>query len=237
METAASNFVGAVCWSCGKPLAGTAALCAECGKVQPASAVHDYFAVFGLPRKLGIDTAALERSFYKLSRKLHPDVFARASAREQQWSTEQTSLLNDAYRTLKNPVARTEYLLKIEGKPIASEEQSGQDGKPKDSRAPADMLEEVFELNMQLEEMRMNRKMGEDDPSLRGDLENARTEFEGQLAALDEELKTHWQQWDAAVEAGTTESVEPVKDKMFALLDRRRYIRNLVRDVNDALGA
>lgn len=205
--------------------------------MQPASAVHDYFAVFGLPRKLAIDTSALERSFYKLSRKLHPDLYARASAGEQQWSLDQTSLLNDAYRTLRNPVSRTEYLLKLEGKPVASEEQAPQGDKPKDSRAPADMLEEVFELNMQLEEMRMNRKMGEDDPSLRGDLEKARTQFEGQLADLDEELKTHWQQWDAAVDAGATERTEQVKDKMFALLDRRRYIRNLVRDVNDALGA
>ena len=237
MQTVANPSVRAVCWSCAKPLEGTAALCLECGKVQPASAVQDYFAVFGLSRKLAIDTAALERSFYKLSRKLHPDVYARASADEQQWSLDQTSLLNDAYRTLRNPVSRTEYLLKLEGKPVASEEQSAQGDKPKDSRAPADMLEEVFELNMQLEEMRMNRKMGEDDPTLRGDLEKARIQFEGKLAAIDEELKTHWQQWDAAVEAGTTESAEPLKDSMFALLDRRRYIRNLVRDVNGALGA
>ncbi len=237
METASTTSDRVVCWSCGKPLEGTAAVCAECGKVQPASAVHDYFAVFGLPRKLTVDTSALERSFYRLSRKLHPDVYARASAEEQQWSLDQTSLLNDAYRTLKNPVARTEYLLRLEGKPIASEEQLAQGDKPKDSRAPADMLEEVFELNMQLEEMRMNRKMGEDDPTLRGDLEKARSEFEGQLAALDEELKTHWQQWDAAVDAGAADSAEPVKEKMFSLLDRRRYIRNLVRDVNDALGA
>lgn len=79
--------------------------------------------------------------------------------------------------------------------------------------------------------------MGEDDPALRGDLEKARQQFEGQLTALDEELKTQWQQWDAAVDAGATDGAEQVKDKMFALLDRRRYIRNLVRDVNDALGA
>lgn len=237
MQTAAKSSVRAVCRSCGKPLEATAALCAECGKVQPASVVHDYFAVFGLPRKLAIDTAELERNFYKLSRKLHPDVYARASIQEQQWSLEQTSLLNDAYRTLKNPIARTEYLLKLEGRPIASEEQTTQHDKPKDSRAPTDMLEEVFELNMQLEEMRMNRKMGEDDPTLRGDLENARKQFAGQLAALDEELKVHWRQWDAAVEADAAQGAEPVKDKMFALLDRRRYIRNLVRDVNDALGA
>jgi molecular chaperone HscB len=237
MQTAANPSIPAVCWSCGKPLQDTAALCAACGKVQPASSVQNYFAVFGLPRKLAIDASALERSFYKLSRRLHPDVYARASVEEQQWSLEQTSLLNDAYRTLKNPVARTEYLLKLEGKPIASEEQATHGDKPKDSRAPADMLEEVFELNMQLEEMRMNRKMGEDDPTLRGDLQKARTQFAGQLAALDEELNRHWQQWDMAVDAGATEAAEPVKDRMFALLDRRRYIRNLVRDVNDALGA
>lgn len=241
MQTAAPTSVRAVCWSCGKPLEGAAALCAECGKVQPISVMQDYFSVFGLPRKLTIDTSALERSFYKLSRRLHPDVYARASADEQQWSLEQTSLLNDAYRTLKNPVARTEYLLKLEGKPVASEEQAEQDGKPKDSRAPADMLEEVFELNMQLEEMRMNRKMGEDDPSLRNDLEQARTQFEGRLAALDEELKVYWQRWDVVVAAGTADSAgqvkEQVKDEMFALLDRRRYIRNLVRDVNDTLNA
>lgn len=237
MQAATTTSVGAVCWSCGQPLDGSAALCAACGKVQPASAVQDYFAVFGLPRKLALDTSALERSFYKLSRRLHPDVYARASAEEQQWSLDQTSLLNDAYRTLKNPVARTEYLLRLEGKPIASEEQTAHSDKPKDSRAPADMLEEVFELNMQLEEMRMNSKMGEDDPSLRGDLEKARTQFDGQLAEIDEGLKVWWQQWDTALDTGHTEGAKAIKDMMFSLLDRRRYIRNLVRDVNDALDA
>ncbi len=237
----ASTSVSGVCWSCGQTLQGSAALCSACGKVQPvvfeSGEQLDYFRVFGLPRKLGLDVAALERSFYRLSRKLHPDVYARASAEEQQWSLDQTSLLNDAYRTLKNPVARTEYLLKLEGKPVASEEQTAQNGAKKEARVPADMLEEVFELNMQLEEMRMNRKMGEDDPTLRGDLEKARTQFEGQLASIDEDLKKLWQEWDAAVDTNATTAAEPVKDKMFSLLDRRRYIRNLVRDVNDALGS
>ena len=84
----------------------------DCGKVQPASAAADYFEVFGLPRKLAIDTAALERSFYRLSRKLHPDVYARATEQEQEWSLTNASLLNDAYRTLKDPISRTEYLLR-----------------------------------------------------------------------------------------------------------------------------
>jgi len=193
----------------------------------------DYFAVFDLPRKLHIDLPQLERSFYRLSRKYHPDVYATKSPAEQQWSLDQTSLLNDAYRTLKNSVARTEHLLRLEG--VVLEAGKSEDGAPKDSRVPPDLLEEVFELNMQLEEMRMNRKMGEDDPQLRADLEKARVTFESQLAAVDSNLKEQWTKWDAALDANVPGEKTKIKDEMVALLDRRRYIRNLVRDVNDAL--
>ena len=111
-----------------------------------------------------------------------------------------------------------------------------EDGKPRDSRVPPDLLEEVFELNMQLEEMRMNRKMGEDDPQLRADLDKARTQFESQLGAVDTGLESLWDRWDATVDSHATEpDTNKIKDEIVALLDRRRYIRNLVRDVNEAL--
>ena len=100
------------CWSCGAMRA--AHFCESCGKVQPPAPV-DYFAFFGLPRKLHLDVAALEKDFYELNRKLHPDVNARASSQEQEWSLEQSSLLNDAYRTLRDPIKRTQYLLRLEG--------------------------------------------------------------------------------------------------------------------------
>ena len=235
MQTAERQSVSTACWSCGATIVGAKAFCGACGKVQPPSLDIDYFAAFGLPRKLHIDLSALERSFYRLSRKLHPDVYAQASADEQQWSLDQTSLLNDAYRTLKNPVARTEYLLKLEG--IVLEAGKSEDGPPKESRVPADLLEEVFELNMQLEEMRMTRKMGEDDPQLRQDLEKARTDFESQLAASDSNLKDLWSRWDAALDSTEPADTTKIKDEMVGLLDRRRYIRNLVRDVNEALEA
>lgn len=201
----------------------------------------DYFAVFSLPRRLHIDLSQLERSFYRLSRQYHPDIYATKSPEEQQWSLDQTSLLNDAYRTLKDPVARTEHLLRLEG--VVLEAGKSDDGTSKESRVPADLLEEVFELNMQLEEMRMNRKMGEDDPQLRTDLEKARATFESQLAAVDSNLKEQWTKWDAALVASPSEQppatpgpeAAKIKDEMVALLDRRRYLRNLVRDVNDAL--
>jgi molecular chaperone HscB len=239
MQTAERQSVSTACWSCGAAVPAAKPFCDACGKVQPPLPEVDYFAAFGLPRKLHIDLSALERSFYRFSRKLHPDVYAQASAQEQQWSLDQTSLLNDAYRTLKNSIARTEYLLKLEG--IVLEAGKSEDGQPKESRVPADLLEEVFELNMQLEEMRMTRKMGEDDPQLRQDLEKARTDFESQLALSDSNLQGLWTRWDLALDAGeTVESpadAAKIKDEMLTLLDRRRYIRNLVRDVNEALGA
>jgi molecular chaperone HscB len=235
MQIAEEQSVKTACWSCGSALAAGAPFCDACGKVQGPTAGVTYFDVFGLPRKLALDTSALERAFYKLSRKLHPDVYARASEQEQQWSLEQTSLLNDAYRTLKNPITRTEYLLKLEGVEI-EQDRSSENGAKKESRVPPDLLEEVFELNMQLEEMRMNQKMGEDDPQLRQDLEKAKTQFEGQMADSDSQLQMLWAKWDSVLDAQDEALQAEAKDKMVALLDRRRYVRNLVRDVNEALG-
>src|SRR6266852_5429168 len=111
----------ASCWSCGTMRA--AHFCSSCGKVQPPFPV-DYFTFFGFPRKLNLDTAVLEKEFYALSRRLHPDVFGLADDRERAWSLEQSSMLNDAYRTLKDPIKRTEYLLRLEG--VELEEQSKQ---------------------------------------------------------------------------------------------------------------
>ncbi len=194
-----------------------------------------YFEIFSLPPKLTVDTAALERNFYKLSRQLHPDLYARKSAEDQAWSLRQSSLLNDAYRTLKDPVARTAYLLKIEGVRIEDENAEDRDPQAKQNRVPADLLEEVFELNMQLEEMHANLKMGEDDPALRGDLERAQVQFKGMLASVDDDLRRAWAAWDAALDANDHPVKDKQKDAMVALLDRRSYLRNLLREVEGVL--
>ena len=194
MSTSVTTSAPAACWACTVTLTGSALLCPSCGKVQPVSNT-DYYQVFGLQRALAVDTAALETEFHRLSRRLHPDRFARASADEQQWSLAATALLNDAYRTLRDPIQRTEYLLKLEGLQLG-EEHAGK-GKSADRQPPADLLEEVFELNMQLEEMRMNQKMGEDDPNLQKDLIQARSRFESLLAAVDSDLAAQGNLWDA----------------------------------------
>jgi len=213
--------------------------CSACGKVQPAVPV-DYFTFFGFPRKLDLDMAVLEKEFYALSRRLHPDVFAQAQPTERAWSLEQSSMLNDAYRTLKDPIKRTEYLLRLEG--VELEEQSMQatekaraTGELKKQVVPPDLLEEVFELNMHLEELRMQKKAGEDDPALLEEIGKAKLSLEEKYDALFNELKGEWKKWDAAMDSGTEEELIKIRDRMLDILNRRNYVRNLVRDVNEAL--
>ena len=201
-------------------------------KLEQPTATTDYFAVFSLPRKLSIDVSALEKQFYKLSRKLHPDLNAQAGAEAQAEILARSSQLNDAYRTLRNPVTRVEYLLEITGVRINENNANRKTDAP---RVPADLLEEVFELNMQLEEMRANNKMGEDDPQLRTDLERARTQFTEQLAAVDHDLEQTGEAWDSALDRADEVGKTAIAKDLAALLDRRGYLRNLVRDVSETL--
>ena len=206
----------------------------------------DYFTFFGLPRKLNIEVTALEKDFHDLSRKLHPDLNARAGGQEQEWSLQQSSLLNDAYRTLKDPVKRTQYLLKLEGVELEEQSKSATEearstGQLKKQIVPPDLLEEVFELNMQLEELRGQKKMGEDDPALIEEIGRQKLELEEKQEALLRELQGHWKMWDGMIQRDqngqpvSDEERKQRRDKMVDLLNRRNYIRNLVRDVSEVL--
>jgi molecular chaperone HscB len=234
------------CWSCSIGPIDSTLFCPHCSKIQPPPG-GDFFRVFGLERRFDIDLSTLEHEFHRLSRKVHPDRFARAQENERQWSLADTALVNDAYRTLKDPIHRTEYLLKLEGANVGQPFAEAADKDRKDpSRVPADLLEEVFELNMQLEEMRAVRKLGDQDlelhptdedpslgtASLEAGLQQAKSRFEGLLDEVDQDLRAQWQLWDKG-EAGQRAASQR---KMVVLLDRRRYLSNLVRDVTETLG-
>ncbi|HET6169405.1 MAG TPA: Fe-S protein assembly co-chaperone HscB [Terracidiphilus sp.] len=227
------SAVPVACWSCSVAHNDATLFCPHCSKIQPPPG-GDYFSVFNLTPSLDLDLGALEHEFHRLSRKLHPDRFARAQENEKQWSLADTALLNDAYRTLKDPIHRTEYLLKLHGAEIG-EESSAKDrkGQADPSRVPADLLEEVFDLNMQLEEMRMARKMGETDPELQASLEQAKRKFESLLDDVDRDLRAQWQTWDEGDKAAR----HTAQNTMVSLLHRRRYLSNLVRDVTETLRA
>lgn len=228
------SAVPVACWACSVAHNESTLFCPHCSKIQPPTG-GNYFSAFGLVPKLNLDLAELEHQFHKLSRKLHPDRFARASAAEKDWSLADTAFLNDAYRTLRDPINRTEYLLKLSGAEIG-EEHSGKNRPENEmgaSRVPADLLEEVFDLNMQLEEMRAARAAGATDPELQQSLTEAKRKFDGLLDDVDSELRAQWNAWDDGADAAR----QAAQKNMIALLDRRRYLNNLVRDVTDALGA
>src|ERR1700728_4308552 len=210
------------CWNCRAAVTG-AHFCAACGKVQPLAAGTSYFAFFGLPQKLTIEPASLEGQFHMLSWKLHPDNFVRASEFERNLSLERSSQLNDAYRTLREPIARVEYLLEHLG--VRKEGEHKQ-------QAPPELLEEVFELNESLDELREAKAAGGDLSTLKARLEAAQKNFQEKLGEVDEHLQVAAQQWDAAVEAKAGDNDrKAIMVRLNELLNRRSYIRNLVNNV------
>jgi len=213
-----------VCWNCHERALGTH-FCSSCGKLLQLPQHIDYFSMFEMPRRLGLELGALERKFLQLSWKLHPDNFVNATAEEREISLKLSSELNDAYRTLRDPVSRIEYLLAIEGVRKA--------GQNKQS-APAELLEEVFELNESLDELREARASGGSTEALKKRLEVEEKHFEGKLSEVDGELETVAQEWDGAIEAPEGDRKE-VLGKLNELLNRRSYLRNLVLNVQKEL--
>lgn len=217
-----SHTTPLVCWSCQTWTQGPH-FCDTCGKIQRVPDGTDYFTFFGLPRKLRIDAGALEKSFHEWSWKLHPDNFVRAGQSERALALEHSSQLNDAYRTLREPIRRVEYLLSLEG--------ARKEGEQK-QQAPPELLEKVFELNESLDELRSARQGDGELTALRARLEAARKNFENKLGELDQRLEWIFGEWDTALDAGAGE--EPRKklmERMNELLNRRSYIRNLVENV------
>jgi len=215
-----------VCWSCHERTMGTH-FCSSCGKIQQVPEHSDYFAMFELPRKLWIEMGALEQKFLQLSWKLHPDNFTNATPEEREISLRQSSELNDAYRTLRDPVARVEYLLAIEGARV--------EGKNK-QHAPPELLEEVFELNESLDQLREAKASGGDTAALKMRLQSAEKSFQGKLAGVDGELQAVAKDWDAAVDSKADEAKRKgVMGRLNELLNRRSYIRNLVVNVQKEL--
>lgn len=215
-----------VCWSCHERTIGTH-FCSSCGKIQQVPEASDYFAMFDLPRKLWIEMGGLEKKFLQLSWKLHPDNYVNATPEERDISLKRSSELNDAYRALREPVARVEYLLAIEGARV--------EGKNK-QQAPPELLEEVFELNESLDELREAKASGGDTGALKQRLEAAEKNFQGKLMKVDGELQAVARDWDKAVDANADEPArKSVMARLNELLNRRSYIRNLVVNVQKEL--
>src|ERR1044071_1397803 len=154
------------CRNCNSSVPVDEHFCPNCSRIQSLGRPGAYFSFLGLPRKLVIDAQDLDRRFRDLSRKFHPDFYYNATPAERLASLERSSYLNDAYRALRNVVSRTEHLLAIEGLPPAKSENGT-------AKVPPALLEEVFALNEELDEIRDARESGSDPDALRARLEPA----------------------------------------------------------------
>jgi molecular chaperone HscB len=210
---------GSKCWSCGAAAPG-GEVCPECGRLQPFPPGRDHWTVLGVSRRLGLDRAELEQRFHRLNRRLHPDYFRLRSAEEQAVSLEAAAAVNAAYRVLRDPVSRVEYLLELEGLSLGA---SGR------TRPPAELLEEILELQEARVEL---ATAGPDDaPALRARLEGARARLEARRAGTDAELAAGFGEWDAGDEATRRRVLTRMRD----ILATRAYLRTVLRDLGAAL--
>jgi molecular chaperone HscB len=221
------------CRNCGGGAPMDVHFCPQCTQILTLGRQGDYFAFLGVPRTLNPDAADLERRFRSLSRQFHPDFFYNASPAERRASLERSSYLNDAYRTLRNPIARAEYLLGLEGFSPRGESESA------NAKVPAALLEEVFALNEELDEVRELRTSGAAAEVWKARLERARAPIEAKQAAHEADLQDLSTRWDALGPDCGADGCER-EAILSALRDcvlERNYITNLLEGIERELNA
>jgi len=212
------------CKHCGTGAPVDVHFCPRCDRLLTLGRHGDYFTFFGLRRRLRLDVKDLEQRFRALSRLFHPDYFHNATATERLASLERSSYLNDAFRALRDPMARLEYLLKLEGfTPKESNDQT--------TKVPQGLLEEVFELNEELEAIQDMRAEGASASEIALRLGAARRPIEANLARHDDELDALMTAHDACLEAGDPEGRHDALTKLRTLLLERTYLLNLLATV------
>ncbi len=216
-----------LCWNCQSEVGGEY-FCRQCVKVQPVSVWSDFFTLFGLPRKLALDLNELERRFYDRSRKFHPDFFQRAATAEQAISLENSALVNTAYRTLRDPIARVEYLISLEEGAV----------KAIPAKAPMDLLEEMLEVQAALAETKDSGL----DAETRRRLEGERERLKERRAAEEAKLVEAGREWDALVDGSGAVSGDrddlrrKLLGRMKEILAVRAYLSTVINDLSEALG-
>lgn len=212
-----------VCRTCGGGAPVDVHFCPSCTKILTLGRQGDYFSFLSLPRKLNLDQAQVEQQFRALSRQFHPDYFYNAAPAERRASLERSSYLNDAYRTLKNPVSRAAYLLEVEGVLMRSEQDATK-------KVPAALLEEVFELNEELDQVRELRASGAPEAQWRARLTAAAQPIERKRDEHEAQLRELATKWDALADAdadGKRVVLQALRDRVL----ERNYISNLLATI------
>ena len=214
-----------MCWHCQSEMSGEY-FCERCVKVQPVSKDTDYFTCLGFPRRLTLDPKKLEAKFYEMSRAFHPDFYQAKSPKEQTISLSNAAVLNTAYRTLRDPIQRAEYLLALES------------GSVKDIRTspPADLFEEILELQDTLEQYRASDRESDEGQRLHETLQTEQQTLDRRREEMESQLRQLFSEWDQLQDRGeATSQARAERDRilkqMRELLSHRTYINNIVNDL------
>ena len=213
-----------LCWSCYQPTGGKP-FCPDCFKVQLHQPKADYFSILGLDeRRMSLEQESLEEAFYALSRLVHPDRYQTRNQTERRIAEERAALVNVAYRTLRDPIARTEYLLELEtGSPQEHREQP-----------PVELLSQLVEIEEIVEAYQGSG--GAERGALKGSLKEVHRSLEARREAMDAELHEAFDLWDRRLaEEGSEEAKASLLKRFRELLDHGRFLTTTIRDISGAL--
>lgn len=219
-----------MCWHCQSDIGGEY-FCQQCVKVQPLSKDIDYFTAVGLPRKLNIDTGLLETKFYEMSRAFHPDFYEGKTEMERAVSLTNSATLNQAYHTLKDPIERVEYLLRLEAGSVKEIP-----GKP-----PTELFETLLEIQEQLDELQsVKAQTGTPSQELIGKLRAEHGILEATRGTLERRLAELFQLWDRLVDRSSGDQAqktekEQVLKQMRDILSQRNYLNTMLAHIAGAL--
>ena len=219
-----------MCWHCQSEVSGEY-FCDRCVKVQPVSKETDYFTCFGFPRRLTIDPGKLEAKFYELSRAFHPDFYQNKSETEQSISLGNAATLNSAYRTLRDPIQRVEYLLDLEAGSVKEIRNS----------PPADLFEEILELQDTLDEYRASDRTSDAGQQLRTQLQAEQVTLEQRKRDMETRLQQLFTDWDRLQDQGeATSQARAERDRLLKqmreILSNRTYVKSIVNDLVATIG-
>ena len=206
------------CRGCGGA-APPADRCPECKRLQPFPPGADHWAILGVPPRLAVDRAALAGRVHELNRRFHPDYYRLRSPEEQAQSLENSAAVNTAYRTLRDPVSRAEYVLSQEG--LGVREAAA-------VKPPADLLAEILEIQEARQELTAG---GRESPALRARLRAAQADLEARRGATEGALAGLF----AGADAAGADDRRRILREMRNLLGRRAYLRTVLRDLEGAL--
>jgi len=219
-----------MCWHCQSEVSGEY-FCDRCVKVQPVSKETDYFTCFGFPRRLTIDQSKLEAKFYELSRAFHPDFYQNKSETEQTISLGNSATLNSAYRILRDPIQRAEYLLDLEAGAVKEIRNS----------PPADLFEEILELQDTLNEYRAADRASGTGQQLRAKLQAEQLTLEQRKQNMETSLQQLFTDWDRLQDQGdATSHARSERDRLLKqmreILSNRTYVKSIVNDLVATIG-